>query len=88
MTLAQIAEKRSLVRATIEGHMAHWVAKGKVDIDRLVTNEKRQAIEQELTRRQGQSFSAVKQALGNHFSYGEIRLVQAHLKQDADSADP
>ena len=87
MTLAQIAEQRGLVRATIEGHMAHWVAQGKVDIDRLVTNEKRQAIEQELTRRQGQSFSAVKQALGNHFSYGEIRLVQAYLKQNADSAN-
>jgi len=87
MTLAQIAEKRGLVRATIEGHMAHWVAQGKVAIDRLVTIEKRQIIEQELTRVPGQSFNAVKQALGNQFSYGDIRLVQAQLKQNAEPPD-
>lgn len=85
MTLAQIAEERGLVPATIEGHMAHWVEMGRVPVDALVASEKRQAIERELTRLHDKPFSAVKQALGDGFSYGEIRMVHADLKRKATS---
>ena len=81
MTLAQIAEERGLVLATIEGHMAHWVETGKVGIDLLVPPEKRQAIEKELSRLQGKPFGQIKHALGADVSFGEIKLVQAHLKR-------
>jgi hypothetical protein len=80
LTVDQIAGQRGLMLSTIEGHMAHWVAAGKVEIDGLVSSDKRQAIERELRRTQGASFGAVKRALGEDFSYGEIKLVQAHLK--------
>ncbi len=78
-SLAQIAEDRGLVRSTIEGHMAHWVVKGKVAIDALVEADKRERIQKEFMRGQGASFNTVKQALGNEVSYGEIKLVRAHL---------
>ncbi len=81
MTLPQIAEERGLVVATIEGHMAHWVETGKVGIDLLVPPEKRQAIEKELSRLQGKPFGQIKHALGVDVSFGEIKLVQAHLKR-------
>jgi hypothetical protein len=77
---AQIAEARGLVPATVEGHMAHFVATGQVAINRLLPPEKRQTIEQELARLQGQPLAEIKQALGAGVSYGEIKLVQAHLK--------
>ncbi|MBC2710122.1 MAG: helix-turn-helix domain-containing protein [Desulfosarcina sp.] len=80
LSLAQIAEERGLVLSTIEGHMAHFVETGKVAINSLVSPEKRQTIEQELSRLQGKSFGEIKQALGADVSYGEIKLVQAHLK--------
>jgi hypothetical protein len=78
--LTQIAEKRGLVLATIESHMAHWVETGRVSIDALLSQGKRQKIERELTRMQGKPFGAVKQALGADVSYAEIKLVYAHLK--------
>ncbi|MDX2452265.1 helix-turn-helix domain-containing protein [Desulfosarcina sp.] len=80
MTLAQVAEERGLVLATIEGHMAHWVESGKVAIDLLLPPEKRQTIEQELSRLQGKPFGQIKHALGADVSFGEIKLVQAHRK--------
>jgi hypothetical protein len=80
LTLSQIAEKRGLVFSTIEGHMAHWVETGNVAINSLVSNERRQTIEQVISRLQGKPFGEIKQALGVEFSYGEIKLVQAHLK--------
>jgi hypothetical protein len=81
MTLAQIAEARGFVLATIEGHMAHWVENGKVAIDLLLPPEKRQTIEQELSRLQGKPFGQIKHALGDEVSFGEIKLVQAHRKR-------
>ncbi len=80
LTLSQIAEERGLVLSTVEGHMARLVETGKVAIDLLLSPEKRQTIEQELLRMQGKPLGEIKQALGVDVSYGEIRLVQAHLK--------
>jgi hypothetical protein len=80
LTLAQIAEARGLVLATIEGHMAHWVEAGKVAINLLLPPEKRQTIEQELSRLQGKPMGEIKQAVGTDVSYAEIKLVQAHRK--------
>ncbi|MBR9984871.1 MAG: helix-turn-helix domain-containing protein [Desulfosarcina sp.] len=80
MTLAQIAEERGLAFATIEGHMAHWVESGKVAIDLLLPSERRQTIERELARLQGKPLGQIKHALGDDGSFGEIKLVQAHLK--------
>ncbi|WP_319407794.1 helix-turn-helix domain-containing protein [uncultured Desulfosarcina sp.] len=80
LTLADIAEKRGLVLATIESHMAYWVAAGKVEIDLLLSPEKREAIERQLSRMQGKPFGEIKQVLGTDVSYGEIKLVKAHLQ--------
>lgn len=80
LNLGQIAGKRGLVLSTIESHMAHWVETGRVAIDRLIPPGKRKSIEQAFSRLSGQSFGEIKQALGADVSYGEIKLVQAHLK--------
>jgi hypothetical protein len=80
LTLSQIAEARGLVLATIEGHMAHWVAAGNVTINQLLPPAKRRTIQQELSRLQGKPLGEIKQSLGADVSYAEIKLVQAHLK--------
>ena len=80
MTIAEIAEERGLVTSTIENHLAFFVEKGELDITRLVTPEKQKAIEKVLAEDHGDSFRAVKEALGEGFSYGEIRMVVAHQK--------
>jgi len=80
LSMTQIADQRGLVLSTIEGHMAHWVEAGKVEINQLLSPEKQQTIEQELSRLQGKPFGEIKQALGADVSYGEIKLVQARRK--------
>ncbi len=80
LSLTQIAEARGLVPATIAGHMAHWVATGKVGINSLLTPEKRQTIERELSRLEGKPWAEIKQAVGPEISYAELKLVQAHRK--------
>ncbi|MBN2034855.1 MAG: helix-turn-helix domain-containing protein [Deltaproteobacteria bacterium] len=88
LTLSQIAEERGLVLSTVEGHMAHLVETGKVAINLLLSPEKLQTIEQELSRMQGKLLGEIKRALGSGVSYGEIKLVQAHLKNLTSSPKP
>jgi hypothetical protein len=84
LTLAQIATQRDLVLSTIESHLAYFVAKGEMAVDRLISPEKQQAIEETLQQMPGSKLSEIKMALGNDYNYGEIRFVQAHLqKQEA-----
>ena len=80
LTIAQIAQERGLVRSTIEGHLAFFVEKGKLDINRLLSPEKQQAIEKELATDHKNSLSEVKYALGPDYSYGEIKMMLAYQK--------
>ncbi|MGD9367499.1 MAG: helix-turn-helix domain-containing protein [Desulfobacteraceae bacterium] len=80
LTISQIADRRELTAATIEGHIAFFVSRGEVDIGRLVDDEKRQRIEAKLAEMETASLKALKTALGDDVSYGEIKLVQAHLE--------
>jgi hypothetical protein len=86
LSIAQIAKERELVPSTIEGHLAHFVETGELAIERLLPADKRQRIERELARAETLSWRDIKQALGDDISYGEIKLVQAHLKHEAHSA--
>ena len=81
--LSQIAERRGLTLATIEGHLTHFVATGRVAIHRLLPDEKLQMIEKKLAPMQDKPLKEMKQAMDTDVSYGEIKLVQAYLKHSA-----
>lgn len=78
LTIAEIAEERGLVTSTIQGHLAFFVGAGKLEIGKLLSFEKQQAIEQKIEEMEGDSLGAIKRALGDDYSYGDIRIVQAH----------
>jgi hypothetical protein len=80
LTLPRIAAERGLANATIEGHLAHFVALGEVDIHDVVPEDKRRAIEDQIERTGGRSLKKIKTALGDDCTYGEIKLVLAHLE--------
>ncbi len=80
LTIDEIARERGLAVSTIEGHLAFFVKMGGLTIDRLLDAEKQLAIERKLAEMPGQTGGEVKLALGDGYSYGEIRLVQAHLE--------
>jgi hypothetical protein len=80
LSIAQIAQKRGLVQSTIEGHLSFFVEKGKLDINKLLSPEKQQAIEKGLAADHKNSLSEAKNALGADYSYGEIKMMLAYQK--------
>jgi len=83
-TVNEIASLRNLTTQTIEGHLAHYVSRGDIKIDELVSREKILIIEPAIKNIGGSSISPVKEQLGNKASFGEIRLVMAWNEFEKD----
>lgn len=81
--IAEIAQERSLGISTIEGHLAHFIAQGELDIFAIMDREKVTAIAGYLEENPTEPLGAVKVNFGDDCSYGEIKMVQHYLKYDA-----
>ena len=79
-SIAEIAAERGLVPGTVEGHLAFSVETGRLAIDAVLDAGKQQAIELKISEIGGDSLGAIKQALGDGYSYGEIKIVLAHRR--------
>jgi ribonuclease D len=86
LSLARIAEERDLVESTIQKHLCFFVEKGNLDIDRLLSPEKQKAIESALIQFTNPSLKVVKQAMGDHCTYGDIKLVLAYQRHLASKS--
>jgi len=80
LTIEQIAQERGFVASTIEGHLAHFVAAGELEIHQVVNSEKVHAIVSYLEQHPQLSLSDAKIEMGDSYSFGEFKLVQAYLK--------
>ncbi|HEY6975550.1 MAG TPA: helix-turn-helix domain-containing protein [Chitinophagaceae bacterium] len=74
-TVAEIAAIRNLTPQTIEGHLAHYVKTGDIEIEKLVSADKLMMIRPLLE--DFNNISLIKEKLGDAVSYGEIRLALA-----------
>ncbi|MEA2083693.1 MAG: helix-turn-helix domain-containing protein [Thermodesulfobacteriota bacterium] len=83
LTIARIAQERGLVKSTIEGHLSFFVEKGKLDINKMLSPEKQQAIAKKLAAADNNSLSEIKNELGDDYSYGEIKMMLALQKHPA-----
>jgi hypothetical protein len=82
LSVVEVAKKRNLAASTIEGHLAHFVQKGELDIFELIPPEKYETIKTKLEQNPDrETTSEIKNKLGDDFSYGEIRLVIADLQK-------
>jgi len=80
LTIPRIAEERGLVESTIQGHLCFYVENGQLDISKLLSPEKKRAIETKLSAAPNESIKTVKNQLGAEYSYNEIKLILAHQK--------
>ncbi len=80
-TVAEIAKERNFTKDTIEGHLAHYVETGEINIDELVTPEKQKLIAATAKAHGLESFRVLLNNLPAGTTYGEIRLVMAVQKQ-------
>ncbi len=81
-TPSEIAQKSNLALSTIESHLASAVAKGEIEVEKLVPSDKINTIKLWFMENNSQSLSAAKQALGESFSYSDIRMVQSAMKYE------
>lgn len=79
--IEKVAHIRGLAISTIESHLVGFVKTGELAIERVVDPEKIKAIKDisEKTGATGTSF--LKNALGEDYSYNEIRAVMYHLER-------
>jgi uncharacterized protein YpbB len=78
-TVEEIALERGFVSSTIEGHLAHFVGLGELDIFQLIEREKVEEIEQFFRNNNTASSAEAKAHFEDKYSYGEIKLVLQHL---------
>jgi len=80
-TVAEIALERSLAPTTIEGHLAHYVGTGELDVLDFVEQTKIQPIIECFQASETGFLNEVKATLGDDFSYTEIRMVQKFFER-------
>jgi len=79
-TIEEIAAIRTLTPQTIEGHLAKYIANGSIAITEFVPIEKASIIVKALEGFEKESsIIPIKEQLGDGCSFGEIRMVIAHL---------
>jgi hypothetical protein len=82
LNAAQIANERSLVVSTIEGHLAKAIEAGRIEISALVsTSEVAEILAAIAQLPDGYTSKALFDALSGRFSYGKLRAVMAHAKR-------
>jgi len=79
-SIPEIAKERGMAVSTIEGHLAQFVGTGEIVLDQLVEPKKSKAIIEYLEKHDVQGSSEIRAALGNDYSYSEIRFVFKHLE--------
>jgi hypothetical protein len=77
-TIEEIAAERNMVTMTIEGHLAHYVSLGLLDVSQFVEKQKRENIISVSKTLDTQLFGPIKQSLGEEYTYSEIRFAMAY----------
>ena len=76
----EIAKERNFTPQTIEGHLCKYISNGKIVITELITPEKASTIIKSLEKvDKVMSITQIKTELGDAFSYGELKMVMAHV---------
>ncbi len=78
--IQEIAKERGLTGTTIEGHLAYYVGKGEISVDRFVDIRKLLKIAGYFQEHKTSLMSEAKGTLGEEVSYSDIRFVTEHLK--------
>ncbi|HYC84956.1 MAG TPA: RecQ family ATP-dependent DNA helicase [Chryseosolibacter sp.] len=78
-TISEIASMRGLAESTIHGHLAYYVQKKKIGVNRVIEEDKIPAIRSALEFHGSTALAPVKAALGERFTYAEIRYVLADM---------
>ena len=77
--ISQIAQNRQLTISTIEGHLIEYIKKGLVVVEDLMDKQKIKFMREFMLENPTVKGSDLKMALGDGYSYNEIRMVWASM---------
>ncbi len=80
-TMTEIARERGFSVSTIEGHLAHYITSGELDVTELVSEEKIKMVVDYIGENPQKSVGEIKFSLGDKISYGELLFITRHLKK-------
>ncbi len=78
-TISEIATDRGLALTTIEGHLSYYITSGELDVNIFVPKDKQELIAVAVEKFGRLSLKLLKDNLPEEISYGEIRMMIAHL---------
>ena len=78
----EIAKERGLAISTIEGHIAHFVGIGELDILNILERNKIDEIEQFFLDNKTKASSVAKEHFGDKYTYGELKMVLKYLERE------
>ncbi|MBK8609471.1 MAG: helix-turn-helix domain-containing protein [Chitinophagaceae bacterium] len=74
-SVAEIAQERNLTGGTIEGHLAHFVGTGEIEISELVSEKNQQLIAAAVAAHGPESLTILMDHLPADISYGQLRMA-------------
>lgn len=81
-SIEDIASERKMVVGTIEGHLAHYVAKQELSAKDILGSKKLDKILKAIKELQSMSLNNLRTHLGKDFTFGEIKIgIAAHLAE-------
>jgi len=80
-SIVEIAKERGLSTQTIEGHLAHFVGRGILDVTAFVAEEKVNKVLALLSANNHKSLKEIKEKLGDEISYNELNFVVQHYRR-------
>jgi hypothetical protein len=81
LSIEEIAEKRALAASTIQGHLAHYVGEGVLDITEILSEEKVKKGLEIIKSNTFESLNELKEIAGANFSYNELRILVKYSEE-------
>ena len=81
-TIEEIAGERGFAPTTIEGHLAHYIETGELEIDNFVSKPELEEIQKAISKIDTQNLNPLKEALNHKYDYGKLRMAVAHYRSE------
>ena len=81
-SVEEIAEMRKLSPSTIEAHLAYYVQHGRLSVYQLMDIHRLETIRHAIETVGGTQLTPIKLALGDEYSFSDIRYVIAHIESN------
>ncbi len=79
-SLEVIAAEREMAVSTIEGHLAHYIGVGVLEITKFSTEDRIKQVFEAIDKLETTQLSPLKEALGESFTYSELKFIVNHKK--------